>query len=70
MSGPAVGTSLLGAGGCVCDSLYPPPLEVSGVSERLAGTSGEVLKAWRLLLPTMQRSPGAGSRRQKRQELL
>lgn len=44
----------------------PPPPEVSGVSERLVGISGEVLRAWRLLLPTMQRSPGAGSRRQKR----
>lgn len=49
---------------------YPPALEVSGVSERLAGISGGALKAWRLLLLTTQRCPDVGSKRQKKQELL
>lgn len=50
--------------------LSPLTLEVSGASERLAGISGEGLRTWRLLLPTMQRSPGAVSKKQRRLELL
>lgn len=50
--------------------LSPLTLEVSGVSERLAGISGEGLRAWRLPLPTMQRSPSAASKKQRRLELL
>lgn len=45
-------------------------LEVSGVSERLAGISGEGLRAWRPLLPIMQRSLGAVSKKQRMLELL
>lgn len=51
-------------------ALSPLTLEVSGVSERLAGISGEGQRAWRLPLPTMQRSPNDVSKKQRRLELL
>lgn len=55
----------------MCDFVLPPlTLEVSGVSERLAEISGEGLRTWKLLLPTMQRSPGAVSKKQRRLGLL
>lgn len=50
--------------------LFPLTLEVSVASERLAGISGEGLRVWRLPLPTMQRSPGAVSKKQRMLELL